>query len=359
MFELLGLSLLLAALLIFNSFASLVIAGVWRVAGRATDNWTAASRARLLFSLRVLPALLAFLTVALLLVPSYLAYEPRHNGETVSFKLGLLALLSATGIAVSIYRGVATNRATRNLTSDWLKQGKPIQIPGIDIQSYQIQHAFPLIGIVGFLRPRLFIASQVLELLTPEEIAAAIAHENGHLMARDNLKRGLLRACRDTLLIIPCGRLLDRSWSEASEEAADENAARQGNGVALDLASALDDIVDYIEEVADYLGLYRIEAPMDQAQELSRILHQACREVNNAIPRLRTFGDIRHFTVEINRLENEADDAYRHGLATLFKGGYDAIEVMKLRDIIDNLESATDRCEDVANILEGIVLEYS
>jgi hypothetical protein len=177
--------------------------------------------------------------VALLLVPSYLAYEPRRNGESVSFKLGLLALMSATGIALSIYRGVATNRVTRNLTSDWLKQGKPIQIPGIHIRSYQIQHAFPLIGIVGFLRPRLFIASQVLKLLSPEEIAAAIAHENGHLMARDNLKRGLLRACRDTLLIIPCGRLLDRSWSEASEEAADENAARQGNGVALDLASAL------------------------------------------------------------------------------------------------------------------------
>ena len=174
-----------------------------------------------------------------MLVPSYLAYEPRHTAESVSFKLGFLALLSATGIAVSIYRGIATTRATRNLTSDWLRQGKPIKIQGIDIPSYEIQHQFPLIGIVGFLRPRLFIASQVLELLTPEEISAAVAHENGHLAARDNLKRGLLQACRDALLIIPSGRLLDKAWSEASEEAADENAARQGNGVALDLASAL------------------------------------------------------------------------------------------------------------------------
>lgn len=239
MFELLGLSLLLAALLTFNSVASLVIAGLWRVAGRATNNWTAASRARLLFSLRTLPALLAFLFVALLLVPSYLAYEPRHTVESVSFKLGLLAFLSATGITVSIARGIATHRATRKLTSDWLTQGKPIQVAGINIEAYQIQHAFPLIGIVGFLRPRLFIASQVLELLTPEEVSAAIAHENGHLSARDNLKRGLLRACRDALLIIPSGRLLDKSWSEASEEAADENAARQGNDMALDLASAL------------------------------------------------------------------------------------------------------------------------
>jgi Zn-dependent protease with chaperone function len=250
MFELLGLSILLAALLTFNSLASLAIAGLWRVAGRATNSWTAASRARLLFSLRILPALFAFLTVALLLVPAYLAYEPRHTAEGISFKLGLLAFLSATGIAVSIYRGIATNRATVKLTSDWLRQGKPIQITGINIEAYQIEHKFPLIAIIGFLRPRLFVASQVLEILTPEEVSAAVAHENGHLAASDNLKRGLLQACRDALLIIPSGRLLDKAWSEASEEAADENAARQGNGVALDLASALVKIARIIPQGA-------------------------------------------------------------------------------------------------------------
>lgn len=239
MFELLGLSLLLAALLTFNSLASLAIAGLWRVAGKLTRNWTASSRARLLFSLRTLPALLAFLSVSLLLVPAYLAFEPRHTAERVSFKLALLAFFSATGIAVSIYRGIATHRATAKLTADWLRQGKPIETTGIAIKAYQIEHTFPLIAIVGFLRPNLFIARQVLELLAPEEIAAALAHENGHLTARDNLKRGLLQACRDALLIIPSGRSLDRAWSEASEEAADENAAHQGNGVALDLASAL------------------------------------------------------------------------------------------------------------------------
>jgi Zn-dependent protease with chaperone function len=174
-----------------------------------------------------------------LFIPSYLAYEPRHTAERVSFKLGLLAFFSATGMAVSIYRGIATHRATAKLTSDWLREGKPVQVTGIDIEAYQIEHTFPLIAIIGFLRPRLFIARQVLRILTPEEISAAIAHENGHLAARDNLKRGLLQACRDALLIIPSGRLLDKAWSEASEEAADENAARQGNGAALDLASAL------------------------------------------------------------------------------------------------------------------------
>ncbi len=239
MFELLGLSLLLAALLAFNSLASLTMAALWRIAGRATHSWTAESRARLLFSLRTLPALLAFLSVALLLVPSYLAYEPRHTTESVSFKLGFLAFLSGTGLAVSIYRGIGSRIATSNLTADWVRHGKPIQIPGIDIQAYRIEHAFPLVAIVGFLRPRLFIASRVLNILTADELSAAVAHENGHLAARDNLKRGLLQACRDVLLIIPSGRLLDKAWSEASEEAADENAARQGNHVALDLASAL------------------------------------------------------------------------------------------------------------------------
>jgi hypothetical protein len=239
MFELLGLSLLLAGLLTFNSLASLVIAVLWRVAGGVTRDWSATARARLLFSLRTLPALLAFLSVALLLVPAYIAHEPRHAAETVSFKLGLLAFISAIGIAVSIYRAIATHRVTSKLTSDWLKQGKPIQLNGIAIEAFQIDHTFPLIAIVGFLRPRLFIANQVLEILTPEEISAAAAHENGHLAARDNLKRGLLQACRNVLLVIPSGRQLDKAWAAASEEAADESAARQGNRIALDLASAL------------------------------------------------------------------------------------------------------------------------
>src|SRR5436190_22615202 len=71
------------------------------------------------------------------------------------------------------------------------------------------------------------------------------------------------------------------------------------------LASALDDIVDYTEEVADFLGLYRIEAPMEQAQRLAHVLLQSCRQISEAMPRLRNFDDISHYTVEVNRLEND------------------------------------------------------
>ena len=123
------------------------------------------------------------------------------------------------------------------------------------------------------------------------------------------------------------------------------------------LASALDDIVDFIEEAADYLGLYRIEAPMEQAQQLARILHQSARQVAAAIPRLRTFRDIHHYTVEINRLENDGDRIVREGIASLFERGIDPMMVIRWKDIFDRLEDAIDATEKVANILEGIVIK--
>jgi predicted phosphate transport protein (TIGR00153 family) len=123
------------------------------------------------------------------------------------------------------------------------------------------------------------------------------------------------------------------------------------------LASALDDIVDFTEEVADFLGLYRIEAPMEQAQEMAKILHEAARQLNGAIPRLRSFGDIRHYTIEVNRLENDGDRVLREALASLFERGIDPMMVIRWKDIFERLEDAIDSTETAANILEGIVIK--
>jgi uncharacterized protein len=123
------------------------------------------------------------------------------------------------------------------------------------------------------------------------------------------------------------------------------------------LASRMDDIVDYIEEAADFLALYRIEAPMAQAQAQARILHEAARQVAQAIPRLRTFRDMHHFTVEINRLENDGDRVLREALASLFERGIDPMLVIRWKDIFERLEEAIDACETTANILEGIVIK--
>ena len=127
----------------------------------------------------------------------------------------------------------------------------------------------------------------------------------------------------------------------------------------LALASALDDIVDYAEEVADYLGLYRIEAPMDQAIRLARVLKAAGRQIAEAMPRLRGFREISDYTVEINRLENEGDRITREAVASLFDGGIDPMVVIRWKDLFERLEAAVDATERVANILEGIVIKNS
>jgi predicted phosphate transport protein (TIGR00153 family) len=127
----------------------------------------------------------------------------------------------------------------------------------------------------------------------------------------------------------------------------------------LALASALDDVVDYTEEVADYLGLYRIEAPMDQAIEMAKVLVEACRQIAAALPRLRSLQDISHYVVEIHRLENEGDRLERMALASLFERAIDPMVVIRWKDIFERLESAVDATEKVANTLQGILLKNS
>jgi len=120
------------------------------------------------------------------------------------------------------------------------------------------------------------------------------------------------------------------------------------------LVSALDDVVDFVEEVADYLGLYKIDAPMEQSQQLARVLAQAGRQISEAMPRLRNFDDMSHYTVEVNRLENEGDRIGREAVASLFEEGIDPLVVIRWKDIYERLEEAIDACEKVAYILEGI-----
>ncbi len=125
------------------------------------------------------------------------------------------------------------------------------------------------------------------------------------------------------------------------------------------LASSLDDVVDLTEEVADYLILYKIEAPMEQAQRLAHVLLQSARQIAEAMPRLRGFKDLSHYTVEINRLENDGDRIVREAIASLFDNGIDPMVVIRWKDIYERLEQAIDATEHVANILEGIVIKNS
>ncbi len=125
----------------------------------------------------------------------------------------------------------------------------------------------------------------------------------------------------------------------------------------LDLATALDDVLDFAEEVADFMGLYKIEAPMEQAQRLAHILLQATRQIAEATPMLRNFGDLAPYTAEIHRLENDGDRVVREAMAALFDTGIDPMVVIRWKDIYERLEDAIDAAERVANVLANIVIK--
>jgi predicted phosphate transport protein (TIGR00153 family) len=123
------------------------------------------------------------------------------------------------------------------------------------------------------------------------------------------------------------------------------------------LVSALDDIVDYAEQTADSLGLYGVEAPMEQAEELAHVLASAAAEVDTAVRAFRSGEDLSPHLVEINRLENEGDRLSRDAIASLFARGVDPMVVIRWKDIVESLEQAIDSCETVAHVLEGAELD--
>ena len=239
MYEFLGITLVLALLLTINATATMVAAGFGRLFRPLLRKCSARTSAEILFVMRIGPPVIAIVAIAAFMIPSYLTYEPHSTDEFVSWKLGALATLSAVGVGLAFWRGLRSWLATRSLLKNWLASSTPIELEAISVPTYVLQHSFPIIAVVGAIRPRLFIATHVLEALSEEELAAAIAHEYGHLAAGDNFKRSAMRISRAALLLIPCGRSLDRAWVKASESAADEHAAQQSSLVALNLASAL------------------------------------------------------------------------------------------------------------------------
>lgn len=128
------------------------------------------------------------------------------------------------------------------------------------------------------------------------------------------------------------------------------------------LAHTIDDIVDFIQAAADAMLIYRVTAPTQRSRELATIIVQATEELEKAMPDLKNPGQLKHILthcVEMNRLENAADRVYRAALGELFMDSLPVTEILKWREIYNHMESATDRCEDVANVLEGVALKYA
>jgi uncharacterized protein len=125
------------------------------------------------------------------------------------------------------------------------------------------------------------------------------------------------------------------------------------------LARSLDDVMDAIDASATILRLYHIDTVRPGARELSHIIFDSAEELVHAIKALEGRKGVAERAVEINRLENEADRAHQAAVQTLFQEERDAIVIIKWKEIFDFLEQATDRCEDVANVLEGVVVKHA
>ena len=126
------------------------------------------------------------------------------------------------------------------------------------------------------------------------------------------------------------------------------------------LANRMDDVMDFIEAAAVRMVLYGIDKPTERAKEVADILIRVTTEVGKAIPRLRHRRELSHMRehcIEINRLENEADAVRRSALAELFHEQVDVTNVIKWMEIYENMENAVDRCEDIADILEGVMIK--
>jgi hypothetical protein len=123
------------------------------------------------------------------------------------------------------------------------------------------------------------------------------------------------------------------------------------------LASRLDDVLDGVEAAASRMVLYRIPGPTAVARELVDLIVASAGQIVEAIDRLPRFTDVEKVCVEINRLENAADEVYRRAISSLFEGDHPVADLIKWKEIYELLEATTDRCEDVADVVESIALK--
>ena len=123
------------------------------------------------------------------------------------------------------------------------------------------------------------------------------------------------------------------------------------------LASGLEDVVDSVEAIAYRFVMFKIPASTPPAVELARILKDCGVQIEKAVGHLKDFKNLMAFTIELNRLENEADAISREAVADLFSGRHEMLDVLRWKEIYGRLESAADQCEDVANTIESIVVK--
>lgn len=227
---------ILAAFAAASIVATLAAVWQWR---RSPLPAAPVDRARFLFHLRLLP-LVASVLWATLATASFFFFEPRSGGERIGSVLLVLSSVGTALILAAVVRITSTFVRHRRLLKSWLDGATPVQVPGATVPALAINTTFPVVAVFGVWRPRLVIAQCVLDACPPEELAAILAHERGHITRHDNARRMLLLALPDPLSWTRVGRAIDLAWHDAAEEVADE-ASGDGLGDAgrMSLAAGL------------------------------------------------------------------------------------------------------------------------
>jgi Zn-dependent protease with chaperone function len=224
--------------LALNVALSCVIALVARAAMERLADVDAHLRARTLLSMRLLPAVVSTIFVAGVFLPSFLRLEPRNFDEAFGITTTTFAAASCVLLAAALWRGASALADAARRTRAWLRDARPIQLEQSPVPAFCLDAPVPAMTLVGVVRPKLLVTKRLLDVLSGEELAAAIVHESGHHGSRDNLKRLLMRATPDALSVLAISRRLEHEWALAAEHAADAHAAGdQIRGLAL--ASAL------------------------------------------------------------------------------------------------------------------------
>jgi Zn-dependent protease with chaperone function len=224
----------LAVFAVASAIASLVVS---RLADRVRAA-TPADRAAALLRRRLWPFVAALAATALAAV-SFVTFEQRAYPESTGVILPALAVIGLGLWAGGVVRGLRLAVATWRLRRGWMASAAPVDIPGADVPAFAIDSRFPVVAVIGLIRPRLIIARSVLDACTADELRAIAAHENRHVRAHDNLGRAAMVATPDLLAWLPAARDLRAAWGEATEEAADDAAIRAGDDGRVLLAEAL------------------------------------------------------------------------------------------------------------------------
>lgn len=233
-------SVALASYAALNLAISGMVAAVWRRLAADQPGASPAARARQLVWLRACPSLGAAVITTTVIAPAFAIFEPEHASEMAGPIVIMLAALALLQIGASVVVAFATLASTRAAARAWLQSALPLDVdPPAGVPAYTIESLAPIVALVGVFTPKLIAARNVIESCTTEELMAIVAHERGHLQARDNLKRWLMACAPDALRWTPWHRDIAAAWHDAAEDAADDAATRGDEGARVSLAALL------------------------------------------------------------------------------------------------------------------------